>query len=47
MDSTLKCCINVKFLKWKTALFLCKGMSLFFKTHAMKIETKIYIDYFM
>ena len=42
MDSTLKCCINVKFLKWKTALFLCKGMSLFFKTHAMKIETKIY-----
>lgn len=42
MDGTLKCCINVKFLKWKTAVFLCKGMSLFFKTHAVKIETKIY-----
>lgn len=42
MDGTLKCCINVKFLKWKIAVFLRKGMSLFFKTHAMKIETKIY-----
>ena len=37
MDGTFKC-INVKFL----AVSLCKGMSLFFKTHAMKIETKIY-----
>ena len=42
MDGTLKCCINVKFLKWKIAVFLRKGMPLFFKTRAMKIETKIY-----
>lgn len=41
MDGTFKC-INVKFLIWKIAVSLCKGMSLFFKTHAMKIETKIY-----
>lgn len=29
MDTTLKCPINVKFLKWKIAMWLCKGMSVF------------------
>lgn len=33
----IKCCINVKFLKWNIAVWLCKGMSLFFKIYTLKI----------